>query len=117
MDAWFKAFHKAKEMCGGSTTERRILPKKEIEYLDALVRGVYAKRELESGYVFGKHSFEDDFYMAIPLHKGQLSVREVMNGEKLTRSISTDEPLTVDHVDGPYATNADLRQLIVDRGL
>ncbi len=117
VDGWFKAFHKAKEMCGGSTTERRILPKKEIEYLDALVRGVYAKRSLEPGYVFSKHSFEDDFYMAIPLHKGQLSVREVMNGEKLTQSIAPDEPLTVDHVDGPYATNPDLRQLIVDRGL
>ena len=116
-DEWFKAFHKAKEMCGGSATERRVLPKREIEYLDALVRGVYAKRAIEPGYVFGKHSFEDDFYMAIPLRKGQLSVREIMNGEQLTRSIWPNEALTIDHIDGPYAENPTLRDLIINRGL
>ena len=116
-DVWFKAFHKAKEMCGGSSTERRVLPKREVEYLDALVRGVYAKRAIEPGYVFSKHSFEDDFYMAIPLRKGQLSVREIMNGEALTAPISADEPLTIDHIDGPYATNPTLRDLIINRGL
>ena len=44
-DAWFKAFHKAKEMCGGQSNSRRVISKKEIEYLDALVRGAYAKKE------------------------------------------------------------------------
>jgi sialic acid synthase SpsE len=116
-DAWFKAFHKAKEMCGGSGEERRVLPKREIEYLDALVRGVYAKRPLEPGYVFSKHSFEDDFYMAIPLLKGQLSVREIVNGERLTAPIEADQPLTIDHIDGPYSANPSLRDLIVNRGL
>ena len=43
IDEWFKAFHKAKEMCGPPGTQKRMPPKKEIEYLDALVRGVYAK--------------------------------------------------------------------------
>jgi sialic acid synthase SpsE len=46
IDTWFKAFHKAKEMCGASTTQKRIPPVKEIKYLDSLVRGVYAKRDL-----------------------------------------------------------------------
>ncbi len=116
-DAWFKAFHKAREMCGGSKLERRVLPKREIEYLDALVRGVYARRDIEPGYVFSKFSFESDFYMAIPLLKGQLSVREIINGERLVIPISRDEPLTIDHVDGPYATDPSLRDLIMNRGL
>jgi sialic acid synthase SpsE len=116
-DTWFKAFHKAKEMCGGSSTSRRVLPKREIEYLDALVRGVYARRPIEPGYVFSKYSFEEDFYMAIPLRKGQLSVREIMNGEKLTAPIEADEPLTIDHIDGPYSQSPTLRDLIVNRGL
>ncbi|MBU6152588.1 MAG: N-acetylneuraminate synthase family protein [Chloroflexi bacterium] len=116
-DAWFKAFHKAKEMCGGSSTARRVLPKREIEYLDALVRGVYARRSLEPGYVFSKDSFEDDFYMAIPLRKGQLSCREIMNGERLTVAIDADQPLSIDHIDGPYAENPTLRDLILNRGL
>lgn len=116
-DQWFKAFHKAKEMSGGSSGERRVLPRKEIEYLDALVRGIYARRPLEPGYVFNKYFFEEDFYMAIPLRKGQLSVREIMNGERLTMPIDADQPLTIDHIDGPYAENPTLRDLIMNRGL
>jgi sialic acid synthase SpsE len=117
VDQWFKAFHKAKEMCGGSSRERRVLPRREIEYLDALVRGVYARRDLEPGYVLSKHSFDHDFYMAIPLRKGQLSVREIINGERLTAPIRTHDPLSIDHVDGPYSESPALRDLIMNRGL
>lgn len=115
-DVWFKAFHKAVEMCGGSGEARRILPKREVEYLDALVRGVYAKRDIEPGYVFSVNSFEQDFYLAIPLRVGQLSCREVMNGESLTRAIRADEALTITHIDGPYAANETLARLILQRG-
>ena len=116
-DTWFKALKKAAEMCGGRSQSKRVISKKEIEYLNALVRGVYAKRDLEPGYVFSRESLEKDFYLAIPLQKGQLSCREVMNGEKLTTAIRVDEPLNIDHVDGPYADNDNLRQLILNRGL
>ena len=40
-----------------------------------------------------------------------------MNGERLSQSIFADQPLTVDHVDGPYSSNPSLRALIADRGL
>jgi N-acetylneuraminate synthase len=116
VDAWFKAFNKAREMCGGSSTARRVCSRAEIEYLDALVRGVYAKRDLEPGYVFTKESLERDFYLAIPLRKGQLSCREIMNGEKLKEGIKADAPLTIGHIDGPYSENASLRELIENRG-
>lgn len=116
-DVWFKAFHKAKEMCGGYSTVRRVISKKEIEYLDALVRGAYAKRDLEPGYVLTKEGFEKDFYLAIPLLKGQLSCREVMNGEKLVSGIRANEPLTINHIDGPYNENQSLKNLILNRGL
>lgn len=117
VDEWFKAFHKAREMSGGSSTSRRFLPRQEVEYLDALVRGVYARRDIEPGYVFSRTSFESDFYLAVPLQKGQLSVREVMNGERLTAGILADEALSIDHIDGPYSENASLRELILGRGL
>jgi len=115
-DTWFRAFFKAIEMCGGSTQSRRVLPRREIEYLDALVRGAYARRNIEPGYVFTKHSFEDDFYLAIPLNRGQLSCREIVNGQHLTQPIQADAPLTIDHVDGPYASTPALRELILKRG-
>jgi sialic acid synthase SpsE len=117
IDQWFKAFHKAQEMCGGASDARRVLPQREIVYLDALVRGVYAQRDLEPGYIFSSKSFKDDLYLAIPLQKGQLSCREVMNGERLVKPIGADEPLTVEHIDGPYNESAVLRNMIMNRGL
>jgi N-acetylneuraminate synthase len=115
-DEWFKAFHKSAEMCGGPSDSRRVISKKEIEYLDALVRGAYAKHDLEPGYVLNADTFSKDFYLAIPLLKGQLSCREVMNGEKLTKSIKANEALSIEHIDGPYAENATLKELILKRG-
>ena len=117
IDEWFKAFHKAVGICGGSSTHKRVPFKKEIQYLDALVRGVYAIKDVDEGYVFSKWSFQDDFYMAIPLHKGQLSCREVMNGEKLLKAVKKDQPLTIDDIDGPYSDNDELKKLIYSRGI
>jgi len=117
VDTWFKAFKKAQEMSGGSSDLRRVIPKKETEYLDALVRGVYAKRSIPAGYVFSKKSFENDFYLAVPLKKGQLSVREIITGLKLLKDIEADSPLAVDQIDGPYSENPQLRKLIENRGL
>jgi sialic acid synthase SpsE len=117
VDTWFKAFKKAQEMSGGTSGTRRVIPKKETEYLDALVRGVYAKRSVAAGYTFSKESFERDFYLAVPLRKGQLSVREVITGLSLVADIEPDSPLTTDHIDGPYSENASLRSLIMERGL
>lgn len=116
-DEWFKSFHKAAEMCGGRSDSRRTISRRETEYLDALVRGAYARRDLDAGYVFSKDGFEKDFYLAIPLSKGQLSCREVMNGEKLIAPIKANEALTVNHIDGPYNENESLRNLILSRGI
>ena len=116
-DTWFKAFHKATEMCGGRSRSRRVISQRESQYLEALVRGAYARRDLAPGYVFDKDGFGKDFYLAIPLRKGQLSCREVMNGERLIAPIRADEPLTIDHIDGPYSQNQGLRRYILNRGL
>lgn len=117
VDTWFKAFNKSREMCGGSSTSRRVIPKRETDYLNALVRGIYARRDLPQDHPISHETFDRDFYMAIPLRKGQLSVREVMDGERLTGSIKADEALTVDHISGPYGSEQSLRQLILERGL
>jgi len=116
-DKWFKAFQKASEMCGGPSDSRRVISRKETEYLDTLVRGVYAKRNLEKGYLFNAETFSKDFYLAIPLLKGQLSCREIMNGERLTKSIKANESLSIGHIDGPYAENQILKELILKRGI
>ena len=116
-DEWFKAFHKAVEMLGNSASSRRIISKEETEYLDALVRGVYARRDLPTGYELSSESFSQDFKLAVPLRKGQLSTREILNGLKITQGLSAGDPVTIDNIDGPYASQAELRQQILDRGL
>lgn len=117
VDIWFKAFHKAVEMCGGSGDSRRNISSNEKRYLDELVRGVYARKDVPEGYIFESSTFNEFFFLAVPLHKGQLSCREIINGERLTRSISANEKLTIDHIDGPYSENSSLRDLILNRGL
>lgn len=110
---WFRAFAKAKEMCGGPGSERRKLPDREVMYLDALVRGVYARRDLPAGHVLT----EEDIYLAVPLQKGQLSCRELIAGEVLAAPCPADAALTVDMLDNPYASVPELRQMIASRGL
>lgn len=112
-DVWFKAHRKAVEMCGPPGTQKRIPPPREIAYLDGLVRGLYARRDLPAGHVLTS----EDVYLAIPLQKGQLSCREFMNGEALLAPISRDAPIRVDSIDGPHASNPVLRDLIYSRGL
>ena len=113
LDEWFRAFHKAKEMCGAPGTQKRIPPKKETDYLDALVRGVYAKADLPEGHCL----MDQDVYLAIPLQKGQLSCRELMRGEMLLKRVQKDAPIKIDDIESPYSQIPSLRKTIYQRGL
>ena len=85
----------------------------EVEYLDALVRGVYAKRDLAPGDVIS----DDDVYLAVPLLQGQMSCRELIAGTKVVHEINADAPMLVADVAGPYLESPALRSLIEHRGL
>ncbi|HEX8169100.1 MAG TPA: N-acetylneuraminate synthase family protein [Thermoanaerobaculia bacterium] len=112
-DVWFQAFHKAKAMCGASGEQKRIPGNREIAYLDALVRGVYAKQDLPAGH----RITADDVYLAVPLQKGQISCRELIGGEPLSKPLVAHQPLMLDSFDSPYASNPALREKIASRGL
>ncbi len=113
LDRWVKAYYKAKEFCGGSGETKKAPAQKEIQYLDALVRGVYAKRDLAQGEILT----DEDVYLAIPLQKCQISCRELMNGEVLLKPVKKDEPLKIDDIDSPYAFDEKLKEKICARGL
>lgn len=117
IDEWFRAWKKAKELCGAPGIQKRNIPEKEIKYLDALVRGVYAKRDLPEGYVLTHKQLADDVYLAVPLQKGQLSCRELITGEVVLRNLKKDEAIYIDDIDSPYAGNEELKKLIYERGL
>jgi N-acetylneuraminate synthase len=112
-DVWFKAWKTAVVMSGGSSNQKRVPKKREVEYLDNLIRGVYAKSDLKKGDILTA----DNVYLAIPLQKGQISCRELMNGEKLMSDIDKDSPVNIDDIDSPYAKNKSLEDLIYERGL
>jgi len=113
VDIWFKAFNKVREMSGGSSDTKRVPPKKEIEYLDQLIRGVYAKEDLPIGHILS----ENDVFLAIPLQKGQMSCRELMKGEVLIKPVLKNQPIFIDMIDSPYAYNENLKKSIYERGV
>jgi sialic acid synthase SpsE len=113
VDTWFKSYQKAREVCGAPGTHKRLAPPKETAYLDSLVRGVYAKRDLPEGHILT----DDDVYLAIPLQKGQISCRELMRGEVLLRALAQDEPVMIETIDSPYSSIPSLRESMYSRGL
>jgi len=112
-DTWFKAFRRVKAMCGHPGTVKRTPPTDEVAYLDGLVRGVYAKRDLTAGQALR----DEDLYLAIPLQRGQLSCREIMWGQIVLSDVKKDAPLTVEQMDSPYAYDAELKKLVYERGI
>ena len=112
-DVWFKAFNKAKEMCGGASVQKRVVPEAERRYLDALVRGVYLKRDLPAGHTLT----DDDVYFAIPLLRGQISTREFESGEVLKFPLNADQPVLLEDVDASYSDDHEVLALVPDRGL
>jgi N-acetylneuraminate synthase len=113
VDAWFKAFAKAEEMCGGSGSTKRVPPEKEINYLDGLVRGVYAKHDLPAGHILT----DDSVYLAVPLQKGQISCREMMRGEVLLQPVGKDGAIAFTNIDSPYGADSALAKMIEKRGI
>jgi len=100
-------------MCGAPGTEKILPSQKEIDYLNTLVRGVYAKRDLPAGLILS----EDDYYLAIPLQKGQLSCRELLNDQRTAVTVEAHAPLMVDSVDSLYNHDRNLKEKLQKRVL
>jgi N-acetylneuraminate synthase len=91
IDEWFKAFHKAKIMCGNSFEERRIIDSQETEYLESLYRGLYLKHDIKA-----KQKITiNDLYSAIPYQKeiSQFSSRDFIEKDCVAKvDMKKDEP-------------------------
>lgn len=114
---WFQAYQKAREICGGNSVSRRIISKKETVYLDELVRGIYMRKDIPKGTKISSDNFNDLFKLAIPLSKGQLSCREIVNGTIILKNLKASKPLMIDDIDSPYSKSDNLREVINNRGI
>jgi N-acetylneuraminate synthase len=112
-ETWFRTFNMIKKMYGEPTDTLRVPPCKEVDYINEHIRGLFAKRDLVPGDVINL----DNFYMAVPIHKGQLSCREMMNGGTVTRPINKDYPLMIDDINADYVKDEKLVRIIHERGL
>ena len=89
VDVWFKAFHKAKELCGNTEDKIRSIKNEELEYLDKLVRGVYFRESMQSNSVVTV----EDVYFAIPKLEGQISCQEFRESMIIKRNVNKCSPL------------------------
>ena len=58
-----------------------------------------------------------NFFLAIPLQKGQLSCRELLDGEILINGLKKGKPLKIEDIEGPYSKNKSLKDKITNRGI
>lgn len=90
--------------------------KLQFRRVDNYIRGVYFKHDIKSG----SKITNDDIYLSIPVHKGQISVRELMLGEygfTLIKDCKKDEKLMIDDINSEYSKNEKMKKSIMQRGL
>ena len=85
-------------MNGSTTNRRRHISCKEKAYLDNLVRGVYAKGAVPAGTKIDQCNFDEYFFLAVPLLKGQLSGRETIVSATLAKEIGAGEGLFISDI-------------------
>ncbi len=116
IDEWFRAYKRAKVMCGVNDSTRKEFLPKEIAYLDSYVRGVYAKSDLSAGDALN----ESNTFLAIPLQKGQISTREYWPNRysyRLKSNCVKDSPITVDIIEAENIRDEEQKTIIRNRGI
>jgi sialic acid synthase SpsE/mannose-6-phosphate isomerase-like protein (cupin superfamily) len=79
-EEWLGHLKKSKDILG---TQTKKIEKKELEILNSLQRGVYARKKINSGEILTKKHI----YFAIPLKKGQLSSDQFKKNTKIKKNL------------------------------
>ena len=80
---------KVNEIMSYNNDENKIITKKELNTLQTLQRGLYAKKDLKKGTVLNyKNS-----YLAFPLQRNQLPANYIKNKMTLKSNIKKDQPI------------------------
>jgi sialic acid synthase SpsE/mannose-6-phosphate isomerase-like protein (cupin superfamily) len=94
LDKWLAAYTYARTLCGSA---ERQTDAEEVSSLDALRRGVFARKPIESGQVIER----EQVYFAMPYTDGQLDSGNWKEGMVAQAEIATDAAVTMAAVEVP----------------
>ena len=103
LEKWLSAYNETLKILGSPNREE--ITKTELDALDGLKRGVFAKNDLEKGSRVSR----DDVYFAFPYREGQISSGEFKAGVAVT-NITSNQPLTPTN----YEKDLDADQASID---
>jgi len=91
LDKWFESYRYAVDLCGPKTDgSDRPITNVEMESLEGLQRGVFAKKEVKKGALLTA----DDVYFAMPFVPGQISSESWTDGGiVINKSFKINEPI------------------------
>lgn len=107
LDAWLGAYRQAIEACGGE--ERAPALQEEIDSLQSLARGVFAKRPIRTG----EPITAADVYFAMPISPGGLSSANWRAGKPADRDYETDAPIAASAKDEPVTHDQLVRDILI----
>ncbi|MEX3745390.1 MULTISPECIES: N-acetylneuraminate synthase family protein [Lysinibacillus] len=88
-DRWVKSIVTARDICGLKKENTKYISQAEIDSLNSLIRGVYAKRSI----AIGEKVTENDVFFAMPYQEGQLSSGDMYDGLVATKEYSVNAPI------------------------
>lgn len=68
-EQWVNSIIQARKTCGLKKEKEKFISQTEIDSLNSLMRGCYAKRDIKSGEVIKR----EDVFFAMPCHEGQMT--------------------------------------------
>lgn len=86
---WVKTIVAARSICSLKREEERYISQEELDSLQSLSRGVYAKHKI----VEGKIMTMDDVFFAMPCLDGQLTSSDFKDGMTASKTYETNVPL------------------------
>jgi len=89
-DKWVESALLAKEICKVRKENDKYVSQAELDSLQSLMRGVYAKKDIAEG----EEMTEADVYYAMPCQDKQLTSGQFKNGMTATKSYKADEMIT-----------------------
>ncbi|KAF0220670.1 MAG: N-acetylneuraminate [Geobacteraceae bacterium] len=95
LDSWISAYKKAKTLCG--SLQRPESTAQEIESINSLNRGVYAKKRIKAGTPISR----DLVYFAMPYAEGQLISGHWQDGITAKETIEADAAILLSAIECP----------------